>query len=104
MNGWRIAALEPDEKGLELAAAARFSRVTPGYVLLYCDGEIPEGSVEIPAEEFGRLSAGDVRWMTACRVARLEAELEKKKPEMLEWMSNKVREMEEMLAALEKEG
>ena len=75
---YRLYAMAVSYKNIERAMQARFSRVTPGYVMIYTDGEAPENSVEITGEDVKRLSKDDEAWLMSCSgrllMDRLEAE------------------------------
>lgn len=75
---YRLYAMAASHKNIEHAMQARFSRVTPGYVMIYTDGEAPENSVEITGEDVKRLTKDDEAWLMSCAgrllMDRLEAE------------------------------
>lgn len=68
---WRLYATKSDNTGLELAGRARFSRVCPGYTLIYTQDETLNGAAEVSGEKISLLTASDRKWLTDCGAALL---------------------------------
>lgn len=68
---YRLFAMRTEADTPRRLEEYRFGRVTPGYTLLYTDGEGPEKSVEVAGEDLRRLSAADENWLADCNVALL---------------------------------
>lgn len=105
---YRLYALSVSRKTVALVAQERFARVTPYYVLIYTQGEKPEGAIEIADGEEKRLSDQDERWLIDCAIVILAEEIEKHKPELFEALSERIQELEAELQRrkeeLEKKG
>lgn len=75
---YRLYALAASHENIERAVKERFSRITPGYALIYTNGAAPEESVEITGEDVKRLTKDDEAWLMSCAgrllMDRLEAE------------------------------
>lgn len=68
---YRLFAMRTEADTPRRLEEYRFGRVTPGYTLLYTDGEGPEDSIEVAGEDLRRLSAADESWLADCNVALL---------------------------------
>lgn len=97
---YRLYALRVTQEAVETAMMARFSRIAPGYILIYTAGDQPKSSIEINGEDLKRLSTADVDWITSCAAALLRERLEKEKPQA---MANLSRMVDQLAAALELE-
>ena len=104
---YALYALPLTTDNIMLAANERFSRATPtpspGYVLIYTNGEQPRGATEITAEHADLLSAADARFLMDCGAALAAEELEKHKPEVLKGLSETVEAREAELERKKKE-
>ena len=96
---YKLYALEVNKQGLETASKERFSRITPFYVLVYCDGEPPEDGIEITTTETHRLSEQDERWLQDCNVVILVEEAKKHEAEIAGDMKRRLERLEEALEA-----
>lgn len=103
MTAYRLYALPTTPAALDGMGPQRFSRVTPEYSLVYTDKEQPKGSVEMKEEDATRLSAADENWLLSCNLTLIKEEIERKKPELLRKLSEKIESMEAILAELSKE-
>lgn len=98
---YRLYALPLTNDNILIAAHERFSRATPtpepGYVLIYTNGEKPDGAVCIDADHASLLTAADARWLLDSGAALAAEELEKHKPEVLKGLSESIEALEEEL-------
>lgn len=97
---YRLYALRVTQEAVETAMMARFSRIAPGYILIYTAGEQPKDSIEVSGEDLKRLSTADIDWIMSCAAALLRERLEKEKPQALANLSQMV---DQLAAALESE-
>lgn len=100
---YRLFALSLNRRNVELAADERFSRVTPNYVLIYTTGAKPDGSIGVAAWEVDQLSEADRVWLYDCNTAILAEESEKRKPEVIRSISERMERLEEELRKLKDE-
>lgn len=100
---YRLYALDVTREAMDKASAERFSRVTPFYVLFYTDGEIPTEGIELAGSETKRLSEEDERWLADCNFVILGEELERRKPELLKDLSERVDALERVLEEKKRE-
>lgn len=95
---YALYALPLTTQNILAAAEERFSRATPtpepGYVLIYTDGEKPQGSQEITADRAEMLTAADARFLLDSAAALAAEELEKHKAEALKGLSESVETLE----------
>lgn len=102
---YRLYAINSDAENVRRASGERFCRITPFYILIYTDGEIPEGGIEMTQTETHRLSARDEQWLRDCNIVILaeqakihEAEIAaetQKRLDMLEEALKKERDKQE---------
>ena len=97
MKNYRLFALGPGDG--EIAASARFGRITPAYALIYTDGIAPVRSVEIGESELDRLSSGDRDWLLGCNLALLDEDARAREAEIAHRIGEQIEKME---AALER--
>lgn len=97
---YRLYVLRVTQEAVEAAMMARFSRIAPGYILIYTAGDQPKDSIEVNGEDLKRLSTADVDWIMSCAAALLRERLEKEKPQA---MANLSRMVDQLAAALESE-
>lgn len=104
---YRLFALPLTAENIMAAANERFSRATPspepGYVLIYSNGDAPEGAKEITDEHVDLLSAQDARWLLGNAATLAAEELEKHKTEALKGMSESVVALEAELERIKNE-
>ena len=102
-KAYKLYALPLTTENILIAAEERFSRATPtpepGYVLIYTNGNKPEGAKEIKAEHAELLSPADARWLLDTGAALVAEEIEKHKPEILKGLQ----ELSESMEVLENE-
>lgn len=97
---YSLYALRVTQESVETAMMERFSRIAPGYILIYTAGKQPKESLAINGEDLKRLSTADVDWIMSCAATLLRERLEKEKPEA---MANLSRMVDQFAAALEVE-
>lgn len=97
---YRLYALRVTQESVETAMSERFSRIAPGYILIYTAGGQPKNSLEIKGDDVKRLSKADEDWIMSCAAALLRERLEKEKPQTMENLSRMV---DQFAAALEAE-
>lgn len=71
-----LSALETTDENIRLACGYRFQRITPEYILVYCE-EIPENAVEIKADQIDALSRSDAEWLAKTNLTILNEFAEK---------------------------
>ena len=95
---YRLYAMPPTWEAIEIAMSEKYSRVTPtpspGYVLIYSDGDAPKGAQEITAEESERLTSADVKWLVECGANILAEEAAKETPYAMESISERIEALE----------
>ena len=98
---YALYAMPLTAENILAAANERFSRATPtpepGYVLVYTDGDQPNGSREITAEQADLLTAADARWLMDCGAALSAEALEKHKTEIFKGLSEDLENLEREL-------
>lgn len=95
---YRLYALRVTQEAVETAMRERFSRIAPGYILIYTAGARPEGGMEIDGENVKRLTKADEDWIMSCATALLRDRLEKEKPKTMEHLSRMIDELSSALA------
>lgn len=104
---YKLYILPIGKNGIETATKERFSRITARYALVYTDKEVQE-AVEVGEKEFGRLSDLEQSWIEECNVALIAEETEKKMPEIVAGVSEKLdaieRELKKEALLFEEEG
>ena len=63
---YRLYALTITQESVEIAMMERFSRIAPGYILIYTADKQPKGSIEINGEDVKRLTKADSDWIMIC--------------------------------------
>ena len=94
---YRLYALRVTQESVETAMRERFSRIAPGYILIYTAGARPEGGMEIDGENV-KLTKADEDWIMSCATALLRERLEKEKPKTMENLSRMIDELSSALA------
>lgn len=100
---YRLYALSVGRKSVERAAGERFARVTPYYVLIYTTDEPPKGAIELSVDDIDRLSSDDNRWLFDCNIAILAEMSEKRRPEVMQSLSERIERLEQELARKKQE-
>lgn len=103
MTAYRLYAMPTTPAALDGMGPQRFARITPDYSLVYTDKEKPHGSVEMKEEDATRLTAADENWLLSCNLTLIKEEIERKKPELLMRLAEKLENMEALLEELNKE-
>lgn len=84
-NAWnrayRLYALRPVPDSIARSAAARFQRMTPGYILVYAQKSPGGEAVEVTKEEIHRLSRRDQAWLYDCLMLLTRERLEQNEAE-----------------------
>ena len=102
---YRLYALRPVQENIARAAAMRFQRMTPGYILVYAP-KPPDGeAVEVESEEIHRqrqpgLSRRDQAWLYDCTALLVRERLEQRDQETRLRLNDLVAQLE---LALEEE-
>ena len=97
---YRLYALRPVQENIARAAAMRFQRMTPGYILVYAP-KPPDGeAVEVESEEIHRLSRRDQAWLYDCTALLMRERLEQRDQETRLRLNDLVAQLE---LALEEE-
>lgn len=96
---YRLYALSVTQNAVETAMKERFSRIAPGYILIYTAGEKPEHSAEINGADIRRLSKADEDWIMSCAAALLRERLDASAPQSMENLSRMIDELSEALDA-----
>ena len=104
---YRLYALPLTAENIAVAANERFSRATPtptpGYVLVYSDGDAPPQSEEITKERINLLSPADEQWLFDSNVAIIAEQIELHKPDVLGGLSESIAALEQELQKQKKE-
>ena len=99
----RLFALLYSLENVNYVSSFRFSRVTPDYILLYCDRSRinpPVGkALEIKEHQLNELSKMDESWLFDCGISLMAESLAANKKEGLEKLSDMVDRLEEELEA-----
>ena len=103
MNTYRLYAMPTKPETIEGMDRFRFSRVTPEYSLVYTEKDHPEGSLELREEDAKRLTKADESWLICCNLTIIKEEIEKKKPELLKKLAEKVDGIEALLKEISEE-
>ena len=103
MTTYRLYAMPTTPSTIDGMGHQRFSRITPEYSLVYTDKDQPRGSVEMKEEDATRLTAADENWLLGCNLTLIKEEIERKKPELLMRLAEKLENMEALLEELNKE-
>ena len=104
---YRLFALPMTEENVAQTEMQRFCRATPRYVLVYTDGNAPDGSVEIGNDDLHRLTQGDKNWLTDCNFIILAQELKQNENAIATDVGKRLEALEEALKsekAKQKEG
>lgn len=99
-RGHRIYAMRVTEENVRWAAAERFQRITPDYLLVFSLRRKPKRAAAITEREAGALSKGDLKWLEDCGIVLVAEAMAQKQAET----GARMKEMTERLeTALEEE-
>lgn len=96
---YRLYALTITQESVEIAMIARFSRIAPGYILIYTADKQPKGSIEINGEDVKRLTKADSDWIMICAATLLRERMEQNQTQSMENLSRMVDQLSAALAA-----
>ena len=96
---YRLYALTITQESVEIAMMERFSRIAPGYILIYTADKQPKGSIEINGEDVKRLTKADSDWIMICAATLLRERMEQNQTQSMENLSRMVDQLSAVLAA-----
>ena len=96
---YRLYALTITQESVEIAMMERFSRIAPGYILIYTADRQPKGSIEINNEDVKRLTKADSDWIMICAATLLRERMEQNQTQSMENLSRMVDQLSAALAA-----
>ncbi len=96
---YRLYALTITQESVEIAMMERFSRIAPGYILIYTADKQPKGSIEINGEDVKRLTKADSDWIMICAATLLRERMEQNQMQSVENLSRMVDQLSAALAA-----
>lgn len=96
---YRLYALTITQESVETAMMERFSRIAPGYILIYTADKQPKGSIEINGEDVKRLTKADSDWIMICAATLLRERMEQNQTQSMENLSRMVDQLSAALAA-----
>jgi hypothetical protein len=96
---YRLYALTITHESVEIAMMERFSRIAPGYILIYTADKQPKGSIEINGEDVKRLTKADSDWIMICAATLLRERMEQNQTQSMENLSRMVDQLSAALAA-----
>ena len=96
---YRLYALTITQESVEIAMMERFSRIAPGYILIYTADKQPKGSIEINGEDVKRLTKADSDWIMICAAPLLRERMELNQTQSMENLSRMVDQLSAALAA-----
>ena len=96
---YRLYALTITQESVEIAMMERFSRIAPGYILIYTADKQPKGSIEINGEDVKRLTKADSEWIMICAATLLRERMEQNQTQSMENLSRMVDQLSAALAA-----
>lgn len=96
---YRLYALTITQESVEIAMMGRFSRIAPGYILIYTADKQPKGSIEINGEDVKRLTKADSDWIMICAATLLRERMEQNQTQSMENLSRMVDQLSAALAA-----
>lgn len=95
---YKLYAMPLSAKSMKEMAKARFSRATPfpdpGYILVYTDGEPPKDSAEITKEREELLSEADKTWLNDTNRTIIAEVVERHRPDILKSLSDRMSALE----------
>lgn len=95
---YRLYALTITQESVEIAMMERFSRIAPGYILIYTADKKPKGSIEINGEDVKRLTKADSDWIMICAATLLRERMEQNQTQSMENLSRMVDQLSAALA------
>lgn len=96
---YRLYALTITQESVEIAMMERFSRIAPGYILIYTADKQLKGSIEINGEDVKRLTKADSDWIMICAATLLRERMEQNQTQSMENLSRMVDQLSAALAA-----
>lgn len=96
---YRLYVLTITQESVEIAMMERFSRIAPGYILIYTADKQPKGSIEINGEDVKRLTKADSDWIMICAATLLRERMEQNQTQSMENLSRMVDQLSAALAA-----
>lgn len=96
---YRLYALTITQESVEIAMMERFSRIAPGYILIYTADKQPKGSIEINGEDVKRLTKADSDWIMICAATLLRERMEQNQTQSMENLSRMVDQLSAALAS-----
>ena len=96
---YRLYALTITQESVEIAMMERFSRIAPGYILIYTADKQPKGSIEINGDDVKRLTKADSDWIMICAATLLRERMEQNQTQSMENLSRMVDQLSAALAA-----
>lgn len=96
---YQLYALTITQESVEIAMMERFSRIAPGYILIYTADKQPKGSIEINGEDVKRLTKADSDWIMICAATLLRERMEQNQTQSMENLSRMVDQLSAALAA-----
>lgn len=96
---YRLYALTIAQESVEIAMMERFSRIAPGYILIYTADKQPKGSIEINGEDVKRLTKADSDWIMICAATLLRERMEQNQTQSMENLSRMVDQLSAAIAA-----
>lgn len=97
---YKLYALDTSKDGIETASKERFCRITPFYILVYCEGgRTPKDGIEITQTETHRLSKQDEQWLLDCNIVILAEQAKKHESEIAANVQERLKKLEEILKA-----
>ena len=96
---YRLYALTITQESVEIAMMERFSRIAPGYILIYTADKQPKGSIEINGEDVKQLTKADSDWIMICAATLLRERMEQNQTQSMENLSRMVDQLSAALAA-----
>ena len=101
---YRLYAMPTTDANIELCASERFLRITADYLLVYKQGRrVSEKAVEVTEKDLPRLTAADERWLFDCNLALLGEEVQRRSPEIINSLAQKVEALETALRSTQTE-
>ena len=94
---YRLYATSADAESIKIASNERFCRITPFYILIYTDGDIPKNGVEMTQSETHRLSAQDEQWLRDCNIVILAEQAKIHEAEIAAETQKRLDKLEEAL-------
>lgn len=94
---YRLYAINSDAENVKRASNERFCRITPFYILIYTNAEIPQNGIEMTQSETHRLSAQDEQWLRDCNIVILAEQAKIHEAEIAAETQKRLDKLEEAL-------